>query len=116
MELTAKRLVYDIDRAVELIVLFTQGRQLEDYKADSLLRSTVERQFEIVGEALNLLNRTDPEMASHISEYQRIVDFRDVLMHGYDVASDETVWDAVQNKLPELRKEVDQLKRMVGIA
>ena len=51
MEPTVKKLVYDIDRAIELIVLFTQGRQLADYKADPLLRSavvSVKRQFEIV--------------------------------------------------------------------
>lgn len=116
MEPTVKKLVYDIDRAVALIVLFTQGRRFADYKADPLLRSAVERQFEIVGEALNRLNRTNPEMISHISEYRRIIDFRNVLIHGYDVVSDEIVWDIVRNKLPELRSEVDQLKRIVGIA
>lgn len=115
MELESKKLIYDLDQATELIATFTQGKQLTDYKADALLRSAVERQFEIVGEALNRLKRVDPGVVVRISDYQRIIGFRNVLAHGYDVISDEIVWDIVQNKLSELRQEIDEIKRDFGI-
>ncbi len=49
------------------------------------------------------------------SEYQRIIAFRNVLAHGYDVVSDAIVWDIVQSKLPVLRQELDELKRIAGM-
>ncbi|NIT57866.1 MAG: DUF86 domain-containing protein, partial [Aliifodinibius sp.] len=49
-----------------------------------------------------------------MSDYQRIIGFRNILAHGYDVVSDEIVWDIVQNKLPGLRQEVDEIKRDYG--
>ena len=116
MELESKKLIYDLDQATELIATFTQGKQLTDYKADALLRSAVERQFEIVGEALNRLKKVDPGVVARISDYQRIIGFRNVLAHGYDVISDEIVWDIVQNKLPGLRQEIAEVKRDFGIA
>jgi uncharacterized protein with HEPN domain len=116
MELEAKKLVYDIDRAIELIVSFTRGKRSEDYTSDPLVRSAVERQFEIIGEALNRLTRVDPELASRISEYRRIIAFRNILAHGYDAVSDETVWDIVQNRLAILRQEIDGIKRDAGMS
>lgn len=115
MELEAKKLIYDLDQATELIADFTQGKQLRDYKADALLRSAVERQFEIVGEALNRLKKIDPDVVIRINDYQRIIGFRNVLAHGYDLISDEVVWDIVQNKLPGLRQEIAEIKLDFGI-
>jgi len=110
MELEIKKLIFDLDRAINLIQIYIQGKQFTDYQADSLLRSAVERQFEIVGEALNRLYRIDPEIVARISDYQRIIGFRNVLVHGYDVVSDVIVWDIVLNKLPVLRRDVDNIK------
>ena len=115
MPLEIKKLIYDIDQATALIAQFSAGKQLDDYRNDLMLRSAIERQFEIIGEALNRLKRLDPETAVRISDYQRIIDFRNVLAHGYDVVSDHVVWDIVQNKLPDLRREIDELKRDLGV-
>ncbi|MCB0208405.1 MAG: DUF86 domain-containing protein [Anaerolineae bacterium] len=115
MALEIKKLLYDLDQAIGLIITFTQGKQLNEYKSDALLRSGVERQFEIIGEALNRMKRIDPNVVGRISDYQRIIGFRNVLPHGYDVVSDEIVWDNVQNNLPKLRQEIDNLKRDFGV-
>lgn len=84
---------------------------MRDYKADAFLRSAVERQFEIVGEALNRLKKIEPDVVVRISDYQRIIGFRNVLAHGYDIISDEIVWD----KLAGLRQEIAEIKGDFGI-
>lgn len=111
MQLEIKKLIFDLDQAVSLISHFTADKEITDYVTDAMLRSAVERQFEIIGEALNRLKRLDPETVVRISDYQRIIGFRNVLTHGYDVISDNIVWDIVQNKLPELRREIEELKQ-----
>jgi uncharacterized protein with HEPN domain len=91
MQLQARKLVYDVSQAAALIVRFVVGKQFDDYAGDPMLRSAVERQFEIIGEALNRLKETDPGLLARITDYQRIIAFRNVLAHGYDVISDEIV-------------------------
>lgn len=105
----SRKFLFDIQCAANLILGFVEGKQISDYGSDDLLRSGVERQFEIIGEALSKLTKIDLETANRISETRRIVAFRNVLVHGYDAISDEVVWDIVQNKLPTLKREADAL-------
>ena len=62
-----------------------------DYSADALLRSAVERQLTIVGEALNRLKKIEPAAASSITDARQIIAFRNILVHGYDIVRDEVV-------------------------
>ena len=109
MRLEAKKYLYDVQQAAARIAEFTAGKLFEDYHADMLLRAAVEREFEIVGEALAQLGRTDEALLAGISEYQRIIAFRNILIHGYADVDDRIVWDVVQGKLPVLRSEVEAL-------
>ncbi|HMQ25878.1 MAG TPA: DUF86 domain-containing protein [Acidimicrobiales bacterium] len=81
---------------------FIKGKTWVDYQADALLRSGVERQFEIIGEALNQLSKALPEAASQIDDLPRIVAFRNILIHGYAVVDDQVVWQVVTTRLEAL--------------
>ena len=67
-----------------------------------MLRWAVERQFMIVGEALSVLRRTDPILASRIPDLTRIIGFRNVLVHGYTGVDDTLVWGVIERELPPL--------------
>jgi uncharacterized protein with HEPN domain len=97
-----KAYLWDAKRAVESINQFTSGKTLTEYVADEMLRSAVERQFEIIGEALNQLAKVAPNLAIKIPSLPRIVAFRNILIHGYAVVDNEIVWRAVQENLPGL--------------
>jgi uncharacterized protein with HEPN domain len=75
-----------------------------------LLRSAVERQFEIVGEALSRLRSADPDIADQVPELARIVAFRNILIHRYASVDDKLVWGIVEGKLTSL---LDDLQRLL---
>ena len=60
-----------------------------------MLRSAVERQFEIIGEACDQLAKTAPTLAERIPDLRRMVDFRNVLAHAYAIVDDALVWQAI---------------------
>ena len=106
MQLESKKLLEDIRQACEHILEFIEDRTLSDYTNDTLLRSGVERQFEIIGEALSRLARAEPDVINQISYYKRIISFRNVLSHGYDAVEDPVVWDVATKDLPVLYEQV----------
>lgn len=109
MRLEARKYLYDIQQAASRIADFTDGKTFEGYLQDAVLRSAVERQFEIVGEALAQLDKHEPSVSARISEYRRIIAFRNILIHGYADVDARLVWDMVGTKLPALRQEVSAL-------
>jgi len=88
---------------------FVAGKKFAEYNGDLMLRSAVERQLEIVGEALAQLARADPASASLISEHRRIIAFRNILIHGYAEIDQRIVWSVVEGKLPVVRREAESL-------
>src|SRR5436190_18032862 len=104
----------DMRRAAEFLLNVTSGRTLDEYRGDEVLRTLVERKFEIIGEALNRLTRSDPTLAAQIPEHRQIISFRNILIHGYDVIDAEVVWKIVQQDLPVLRQTVEDLLTRLG--
>ncbi len=109
MQLKEKKLLEDIRLACEEIFSFTQGKTFNNYNQDKLLRSGVERKFEIIGEALNRLDKTAPDAANKINHIKRIISFRNILIHGYDIVEDSVVWDIVIKDLPLLYRNIVEL-------
>ena len=109
LPLEVRKYLFDIQQACDLLAQFTAAKTFDDYKADAMLRSAIERQFEIVGEALRQALRRAPELATHITDHQRIIAFRNRLIHGYAGVADEVVWGVLETGLPKLRAEVDAL-------
>jgi len=101
--------LWDVHNGAELILAFTQDKSLDDYLCDVMLRSAVERQFEIIGEALNQLSKHAPGIAKEIPDLPRIVAFRNILIHGYAVVDNATVWRTVQIELPVLHEKAELL-------
>ena len=97
----------DVRLAARAIQQFTNGRSLADYQSDPLLHAAVERWFIIIGEALTRLEKLDASWAGKISDFRKIVGFRNVLVHGYEAIDDELVWKTLQDYLPILLGEVE---------
>jgi uncharacterized protein with HEPN domain len=84
------------------------------YKANALVRSAVERQFEIIGEALNRLSQVDPEVAARVPDLPEIVSFRNVLIHGYATIDHARVWEITSDSIPMLQETVTALLAELG--
>lgn len=95
--------------AADAIIAFSHGKKLSDLTNDPLLRSGIYFQFVIIGEALTQLRTSDTPTVERISEYRRIIGFRNQIVHGYAKVDDEITWRIVQDKLPILRAELEQL-------
>ena len=98
--------LWDMLHAAEAIARFIEGLDFKDYERDLMLRSAVERQFEILGEAMTRALSIEPELAGELDEARGVVDFRNVIAHEYDRVSDRTVWDLASERLSELREAV----------
>jgi uncharacterized protein with HEPN domain len=100
--------LYDIKEAAAAILRFVRGKTFDDYERDELLRSGVERKFEIIGEALNRVSRGNPTVLDKIREHRNIVSFRNIL-HGYDSIEHRIVWGIMEEDLGKLLEDVEQL-------
>lgn len=106
-----RKLLFDMKEAADRIGRFTKGRSFSDYRTDEMLHAAVERQFEIIGEAMTRLRQTSPALAAQISDHKKIAGFRNALIHGYDTIDDTITWEIVLNHLPILQGELRDLLR-----
>lgn len=107
MQPDAKAALFDMQHAAIGIGLFVAGKTYEDFTSDLMLRSAVERQFEIIGEAMTRLRKIGPELLQMFTEHEGIIGFRNVLIHGYDAVNSEITWRIIQDKLPILVRELE---------
>jgi uncharacterized protein with HEPN domain len=106
--------LWDVRLAADSIAAFVEGRNFAEYAADLMLRSAVERQFEIAGEALSRLSREAPDIAAQLPELRGAVAMRNALIHGYREVDNATVWQTIQADLPALRSQIAALLAKLG--
>jgi len=101
--------LYDIKNSVEEIDSFFVDRHkiFAEYSVDILLKRAIERNLEIIGEAMNRILKEDPEFP--LENAFRIVGLRNQIIHGYDSVSDENIWSIIVNYIPKLKEEIDKL-------
>ena len=109
MQPETRKFLYDICQACEAILKFSEGKSLADYNGDLLLRSGVERQLMIIGEALSQADKIDPNLSEAICSIRQIVNLRNVIVHGYSTVENETIWGILQEHIPGLHKQVKKL-------
>jgi len=109
--MTEKQLkfLYDIKLAIEEIESYfaSQPRTFNNYKNNSLLKRAIERNLEIIGEAINRILKEDPSFP--IENAKKIIGLRNQIIHGYDSISDENIWGIVTIHIPKLKAEIDTL-------
>lgn len=110
----ARAYLADIVDACDAIAVAVEGLDLAAYKRNRLVRSSVEREFIIIGEAAGALSRIAPEIFDAITRARRIVDFRNQLTHEYPVVDDALVWAVAERDVPVLRRECAALIQRAG--
>ena len=102
MQRDPETILRDAITAGEDILTMLEGMSEASYLADRKTQRAIERSFEIIGEALARLARDFPDVALRIPEHRRIIDFRNLLAHGYDVVDPRLVLDLARTRLPAL--------------
>lgn len=111
-----RKLLFDVLDSGHAIRQWRAGRSYTEYLSDRQFRRAVEREFEIIGEALNRLSEEDTRVAAQIAELPRIVAFRNRIIHGYDSVDDATVWGVIEKHLPALVIQAENLLKESGEA
>lgn len=108
MELEIKTWLQDIDRSIEEIYSFLPSkRNFFEFQDDLKTKKAVERNIEIIGEALNRILKKKPSIK--ITDSRKIVDTRNRIIHGYDSVTEDIIWLIVIKYLPILKMEVEEL-------
>lgn len=109
-----KKYLYDIQQSIESINEYLgEKRDFLAYEQNKLLRRAVERELEIIGEAVNHLLELDKSIA--IDNARRIVDLRNFVIHGYDKVDNVIIWGVISRDLPKLKEQVDALMSQTTI-
>lgn len=114
MQREAASFVEDADHAAGLAQRFADARTRQDLDTDPLLRAGLERELQIVGEALSQLARLDNDLASRIPELSDIIGLRNILVHGYAKVNLDRLWRVVHEDLPILRTQLQNLLQELG--
>ncbi len=108
MKREIKKHLFDIKTSIDSINEYLgEKRDFLVYQENKLLRRGIEREIEIIGEAMNRILKLDQE--TQIESARQIVDTRNWVIHGYDKVDDVVIWGIVSNHLPKLKKEIEDL-------
>jgi uncharacterized protein with HEPN domain len=102
--------LFDIQESIDSIEKYLGvKRDFKVYAADKMLRRAVEREFEIIGEAMSRIEKLDSTLT--ISSKRQIINMRNRVIHGYDKIDNEIIWGTIVRHLPTLKIEIQDLLR-----
>ena len=108
MDNEIKKYLFDIHESIESIEKYLgENRDFNVYMTDKMLRRAVEREFEIIGEALSRIEKLDATIK--ISSKRQIISMRNRVIHGYDKIDNEIIWGTIIRHLPTLKLEAVSL-------
>jgi uncharacterized protein with HEPN domain len=103
-----KKYLFDVKTSIDSIYEYLEGKKdFTEYQKNKLLRRGIERELEIIGEAMNQVLKKYPDI--NIESARKIVDTRNWVIHGYDRVDDIIIWGIVINYLPKLKIEIEAL-------
>ncbi len=103
-----KKYLFDIMESVNSIEEYLHGKpDLKTYRTNKMLRRAIERELEIIDEAMNRIDKLEPTL--NISAKKQIIGMRNRVIHGYDTIDDEIVWGVIVRHLPILKTEIEEL-------
>ncbi len=108
MDERIEKWLYDVKLAIEEIESFFDNNPKDffEYKKNVLLKRAIERNLEIIGEAVNRIKKKDPNF--DIQNAKAIIGLRNFIIHSYDKISDENIWAIVINHIPKLKKDISK--------
>lgn len=109
MKRDPRTIFHDILTTAKEIQEFTAGLDAQSYAESIMTRKAVERNFEIIGECLNRLRHHHPNLANQVPRISKIINFRNMLSHEYDVLNQGTIWRIIKEDLPDLEITIRKL-------
>jgi uncharacterized protein with HEPN domain len=111
MDNKEKKYLFDIQTCIQNIDIYIgEPKMFDQFEKNQMLQDAIERNLEIIGEAINQLLKINPTI--RISNARRIVDARNKIIHGYDSLEPVNIWAIVINHLPTLKQEVSDLFKL----
>ncbi len=108
MDNEVKTWLKDIEQAIlEINSFIPEFKNFKDFQKDLKTKRAVERNIEIIGEAMTRILKAEPTIK--ISDTRKIIDTRNRIIHGYDSVSEDILWGIIIRNLPTLDKEVKKL-------
>jgi len=108
MEHKIKKFLFDIKESIKSIESYLgDKRDFNVYQSNKMLRRAVEREFEIIGEAMSRIEKLDNKI--NITTKKQIISMRNRVIHGYDKIDDAIIWGTIIKHLPILKNEIQDL-------
>ncbi len=107
MENKINKFLFDIKESIEAIESYIKNTSFKTYQENKMLRRAVEREFEIIGEAMYRISKLKPEI--QIKNKEAIIGMRNRIIHGYDIVDEEVIWSTVHDHLPTLKSEIKNI-------
>ncbi|AZI19553.1 HepT-like ribonuclease domain-containing protein [Chryseobacterium taklimakanense] len=111
MDERVMKYLIDIDNSIAEIEGYFQNipKEFNSYRQNTMLKRAVERNLEIIGEAVKKVLKRDEAYINKITEAKSIIGLRNLVIHAYDSVSDENIWAVLINHLPKLKSEIQDL-------